>query len=76
MSLATTCQRCRVLRRRSGIEEAVFAHVRKAHDRGFWVDVWTIDEEAAMRRLLSFGVDGIMTDRPDVLTGVLEKSAR
>jgi len=50
--------------------------VRKAHDRGLWVDVWTIDEEPAMRRLLSFGVDGIMTDRPDVLTGVLEKSAR
>jgi glycerophosphoryl diester phosphodiesterase len=47
--------------------------VRKAHDRGLRVDVWTIDDEAAMRRLLSFGVDGIMTDRPDVLTGVLNK---
>src|SRR5215213_5931354 len=45
--------------------------VRKAHDRGLRVDVWTIDDEAAMRRLLSFGVDGIMTDRPDVLAGVL-----
>ena len=45
--------------------------VRKAHDRGLRVDVWTIDDEPAMRRLLSFGVDGIMTDRPDVLTRVL-----
>jgi glycerophosphoryl diester phosphodiesterase len=45
--------------------------VRKAHDRGLRVDVWTIDDEAAMRRLLSFGVDGIMTDRPEVLAGVL-----
>ena len=45
--------------------------VRKAHDRGLRVDAWTIDDEAAMRRLLSFGVDGIMTDRPDVLAGVL-----
>jgi glycerophosphoryl diester phosphodiesterase len=45
--------------------------VHKAHDRGLRVDVWTIDDEAAMRRLLSFGVDGIMTDRPDVLAGVL-----
>jgi len=45
--------------------------VRKAHDRGLRVDVWTIDDEPAMRRLLSFGVDGIMTDRPNVLTGVL-----
>ena len=45
--------------------------VRKAHDRGLRVDVWTIDDEPAMRRLLSYGVDGIMTDRPDVLAGVL-----
>ncbi|HZL74633.1 MAG TPA: glycerophosphodiester phosphodiesterase family protein, partial [Propionibacteriaceae bacterium] len=44
---------------------------RKAHDRGLRVDVWTIDDEPAMRRLLSFGVDGIMTDRPDVLARVL-----
>ena len=49
--------------------------VRKAHDRGLRVDVWTIDDEPAMRRLLSFGVDGIMTDRPNVLTGVLNKAA-
>jgi glycerophosphoryl diester phosphodiesterase len=45
--------------------------VREAHDRDLRVDVWTIDDEPAMRRLLSFGVDGIMTDRPDVLARVL-----
>jgi glycerophosphoryl diester phosphodiesterase len=45
--------------------------VREAHDSGLRVDVWTIDDEPAMRRLLSFGVDGIMTDRPNVLTRVL-----
>jgi glycerophosphoryl diester phosphodiesterase len=45
--------------------------VREAHDRGFRVDVWTIDDEPAMRRLLSFGVDGILTDRPDVLARVV-----
>jgi glycerophosphoryl diester phosphodiesterase len=49
--------------------------VRKAHDRGLRVDVWTIDDEPAMRRLLSFGVDGIMTDRPNVLTRLLDNSA-
>jgi len=49
--------------------------VRNAHDRGLRVDVWTIDDEPAMRRLLSFGVDGIMTDRPNLLTGVLNSSA-
>jgi glycerophosphoryl diester phosphodiesterase len=45
--------------------------VRGAHDRGLRVDVWTIDEEPAMRRLLSYGADGIMTDRPDLLARVL-----
>ena len=45
--------------------------VRKAHDRDLRVDVWTIDDEPAIRRLLSYGVDGIMTDRPDVLAKVL-----
>lgn len=45
--------------------------VRKAHDRRIRVDVWTIDDEPAMRRLLSYGVDGIMTDRPDVLARFL-----
>jgi glycerophosphoryl diester phosphodiesterase len=45
--------------------------VRAAHERGLRVDVWTIDEERDMRRLLSLGVDGIMTDRPDLLGQVL-----
>jgi glycerophosphoryl diester phosphodiesterase len=46
--------------------------VRDAHRRGLRIDVWTVDEEDDMRRLLDWGVDGIMTDRPDVLAGVLE----
>jgi glycerophosphoryl diester phosphodiesterase len=45
--------------------------VRAAHERGLRVDVWTIDHEPDMRRLLGFGVDGIMTDRPDILARVL-----
>ena len=46
--------------------------IRAAHERGLRVDVWTIDSEADMRRLLGHGVDGIMTDRPDVLAELLE----
>ena len=45
--------------------------VRAAHELGIRVDVWTIDEAEDMRRLLGYGVDGIMTDRPDVLAGLL-----
>ena len=50
--------------------------VRNAHSRGLRVDVWTIDDEPAMRRLLGFGVDGIMTDRPDILARVLGTAHR
>jgi glycerophosphoryl diester phosphodiesterase len=45
--------------------------VAAAHRRGLQVHVWTINDAAEMRRLLDLGVDGIMTDRPDVLKTVL-----
>ncbi|MGZ6392259.1 MAG: glycerophosphodiester phosphodiesterase family protein, partial [Ktedonobacterales bacterium] len=38
---------------------------------GLEVHVWTVDEREAMERLLSWGVDGIMSDRPDVLAQVM-----
>ena len=33
--------------------------------------MWTVNEEADMRRLVSFGVDGIVTDRADIALGVI-----
>jgi glycerophosphoryl diester phosphodiesterase len=41
------------------------------HGRGIPVHVWTVDDESVMRELLALGVDGIVTDRPDVLARVL-----
>ena len=35
------------------------------------VHVCTIDEPVQMRELIDLGVDGVMTDRPSVLTEVL-----
>jgi glycerophosphoryl diester phosphodiesterase len=35
--------------------------------------VWTVNEAGDMRRLLGLGVDGIMTDRPDLLNEVMDE---
>ncbi|HET9443747.1 MAG TPA: glycerophosphodiester phosphodiesterase [Acidimicrobiales bacterium] len=49
--------------------------VTAAHDAGLAVHVWTIDDEDEMAGLVALGVDGIMTDRPTALEGVLRAGA-
>jgi glycerophosphoryl diester phosphodiesterase len=45
--------------------------IARAHDAGIPVMVWTVNQEADMRRLLEWGVDGLITDRPDVAVPIV-----
>ena len=45
--------------------------VEAAHASGLAVHVWTIDDPGEMEHLVGLGVDGIISDRPSVLAGVL-----
>jgi glycerophosphoryl diester phosphodiesterase len=47
--------------------------VEQAHALGLRVVPWTVNEPADMERLLEFGVDGMISDRPDVLRSLLEQ---
>jgi glycerophosphoryl diester phosphodiesterase len=40
--------------------------IARAHEAGVTVMVWTVNREDDMRRLLDWGVDGLITDRPDL----------
>lgn len=46
-------------------------YVDRAHALGLKVIPWTVDDVDAMRRQIGYGVDGIITDYPTALRGVL-----
>jgi glycerophosphoryl diester phosphodiesterase len=46
--------------------------VARAHANGHEVHTWTVDDPEVMDQLLDMGVDGIFTNRPDVLRARLD----
>jgi glycerophosphoryl diester phosphodiesterase len=48
------------------------AFIRHAHAAGLPVQVWTVDDEHDMRRLLKWGVDALITNRPDLARQVVD----
>jgi glycerophosphoryl diester phosphodiesterase len=55
----------------SGITVITPGFVANAHRRGLQIHAWTINDPAEMEMLIDMGVDGIMTDRPDILLEIL-----
>jgi glycerophosphoryl diester phosphodiesterase len=45
--------------------------IRHAHRAGLPVKVWTVNDADDMRRLIAWGADAIITDRPDLAVGVM-----
>src|SRR5208282_4382348 len=43
----------------------------RLHRHGFGVFAWTVDDAGEMERLVRDGVNGILTNRPGILAGVL-----
>jgi len=46
--------------------------VKEAQSLGLKVLVWTVNDPAVMTRMVDWGVDGLITDRPDLARKVLE----
>ena len=38
--------------------------IRISHEEGLTVNVWTVNEEYEMLKMIEYGVDGIITDYP------------
>lgn len=49
--------------------------VRRCREAGVEVWVYTVNEPEDMRRVMDLGVDGLITDRPDLLAGIVRREA-
>lgn len=47
--------------------------LKEAHDLGLKVVVWTVNEPAQIAKMLEMGVDGIISDRPDLVREEMKK---
>ena len=56
---------------RSGLHVLAPRFIDAAHNRNLEVHAWTINDEDDMQRMISLGVDGIITDYPDRLLELL-----
>lgn len=65
------CEVFQVPERRGGLRLVTRRFVRDAARHGIPVHVWTVNDPATMERLLDWGVDALITDRPDLAARVM-----
>jgi glycerophosphoryl diester phosphodiesterase len=56
-------------------EDLTAASIEESHRLGLRVIPWTVNDPSEMERLLDWGVDGLITDRPDLLRAVLKQKS-
>ena len=47
--------------------------MKEAQALGLKVLTWTVNDAATMHRMLDLGIDGLITDRPDIAREVLRE---
>lgn len=60
-----------VPRSKSGVSLVDRSMIERCHRRDVAVHVWTVNDDAEMRNLISLGVDAVITDRPDAAVAAL-----
>ncbi len=56
----------------SNLESLDEAGVKQCHAEGRTVAIWTVDDEDVMRQIAAWGVDGIITNKPDLCLNTLK----
>jgi glycerophosphoryl diester phosphodiesterase len=56
-----------------GIQIMTKRFVRESHQKNIRVEPWTVNDRALMKQYIEWGVDGIITDRPDLMMEVLKE---
>lgn len=56
-----------------GIQIMTERFIRESHAKNIRVEPWTVDDPELMKRYIEWGVDGIITDRPDLMIELLNR---
>lgn len=51
--------------------EVNFLNVKEAHELGLKIVVWTVNEVEAIHAMLDLAIDGLISDRPDIVRSIM-----